>query len=101
MYETHKVAQEVDFANPRDQMKNLMESGKGTELLAKAQAAHMNGMESFPPFAAGVLAALYAGVEPAKISQLASLHLLARLGFNVAYMATTSQAGGFLRTLCR
>jgi uncharacterized MAPEG superfamily protein len=44
----------------------------------RADAAHQNGMESFPLFAAAVLAAQGAGVDEASVKSLTQLYLVLR-----------------------
>lgn len=89
-----------DNTMPRQQLQDIMSSKDASyEIVQKAQAAHQNGLESFPPFAAGVLAAWFAGVDSATAGKLASLHLLCRAAFNVVYLCPSKKALGVLRSV--
>lgn len=50
-------------------------------------AAHLNAFEAFAPFAAAVLMAQFAGVEPGLVSQLAIAFIVCRTLHGVAYLA--------------
>mmetsp|Transcript_44961 Transcript_44961/g.90725 ORF Transcript_44961/g.90725 Transcript_44961/m.90725 type:complete len:170 (-) Transcript_44961:135-644(-) len=85
--------------NPRAQTEELKKDAKYGDVLARALAAHQNGLESFPVFAAGVLACLAAGVDRAKAGKIAAMHLLSRVAFNFFYFGLgPSDAVGFMRT---
>jgi len=66
----------------------------------RAWAAHQNGLESFPVFAAGVLAALHAGVDAKVASSLATAHVTARACYTVWYtfFNTSERLGGNIRS---
>jgi uncharacterized MAPEG superfamily protein len=68
-------------AAPRDQQAKLTGWGR------RAAAAHANGFESFPAFAAGVLAAQCTGASPRWAAILAVTYVVARLLYTVAYLA--------------
>ncbi len=53
----------------------------------RAHAAHLNSFEALPIFAAAVLAALHAGVEPVLLDRLALAFVALRLGYGLAYLA--------------
>lgn len=53
----------------------------------RAYAAHLNAFEAFPLFAAAVLMAQLAGVDPARITMLAVVFVLARVAHGLLYMA--------------
>lgn len=54
---------------------------------ARAHAAQLNGFETFPAFAAGVVIAhLTGGAEQHTIDLLAVLYLVFRVGYNIAYL---------------
>ena len=53
----------------------------------RANAAHLNGFESFPAFVAGVLMAQLAGVPHATITALAIIFVVARVLHGVFYIA--------------
>jgi uncharacterized MAPEG superfamily protein len=53
----------------------------------RANAAQMNAFEAFAPFAASVLMAQVAGVDPARISMLAIAFVLLRVLHGVFYVA--------------
>ncbi len=54
---------------------------------ARANAAQANSFEAFPFFVSGVLLALHAGVDPARVDALALAFVLARLGYIACYLA--------------
>lgn len=54
-----------------------------------ANAAHLNAFEAFAPFAAGVLMAQSAGVDPARISVLAMAFVAFRILHGVFYLSGT------------
>ena len=63
-----------------------------TGVALRAHYAHLNAFEAFPLFAASVLAAMITHVEPARVSLLAIVFLLARLLHAFSYMADTAVA---------
>jgi len=54
---------------------------------SRANAAQANSFEAFPFFASGVLLALYAGVDAARIDALALTFVLARIAYIGLYVA--------------
>lgn len=52
-----------------------------------ANGAHLNAFEAFPAFAAGVLMAQFAGVEPRRIGLLAMAFIAARVLHGLFYLA--------------
>lgn len=60
---------------------------QATGFRARANAAQANSFEAFPFFASGVLLALHAGVDPARVDALAVAFVLARLGYIACYLA--------------
>lgn len=53
----------------------------------RGNAAHLNAFEAFAPFAAGVLMAQAAGVDPGRIAALAVAFIVFRLLHGVFYIA--------------
>jgi len=53
----------------------------------RAYAAHLNAFEAFAPFAAGVVLAQLAGVDPARIALLAVAFVALRVLHGVFYLA--------------
>jgi uncharacterized MAPEG superfamily protein len=70
-----------DNRHPRDQQAKL--SGWGR----RAAAAHANGFESFPAFAAGVLATQVTGASPQWASIFSIAYVVARVLYAGAYLA--------------
>ena len=70
-----------DNHNPRAWLANV------TGFRARANAAQANSFEAFPFFASGVLLALHAGVDSARVDALAVAFVLARLGYIACYVA--------------
>ena len=54
-----------------------------------ANAAHLNAFEAFAPFAAGVLMAQFAGVDPARISMLAMAFVAFRILHGIFYLTAS------------
>jgi uncharacterized MAPEG superfamily protein len=69
-----------DNRNPRDQQAAL--SGWGR----RAVAAHKNGFEAFPAFAAAVVVAALAGADPAWTTRLALIFVAARVLYIPLYI---------------
>ncbi|MFZ5636398.1 MAG: MAPEG family protein [Pseudomonadota bacterium] len=53
----------------------------------RGNAAHLNAFEAFPAFAASVLMAQLAGVDPGRISMLAAAFVVFRILHGVFYLA--------------
>ncbi len=70
----------LDIHNPRD-----VHAGQ-QGLRKRAYGAHLNGNESFPLFAAAVLAAAIRGVPPALLDPFAVAWVALRLGYTAAYL---------------
>ncbi len=73
-------AREFDNGDPRD------EAFYARPLRKRAYAAHNNGIETFPFFAAAVLLAEFRHAPQAWIDGLAAAFLVARLGYILAYV---------------
>eukprot|EP00928_Gymnodinium_smaydae_P091755 TRINITY_DN75495_c0_g1_i1.p1 TRINITY_DN75495_c0_g1~~TRINITY_DN75495_c0_g1_i1.p1 ORF type:complete len:168 (-),score=35.32 TRINITY_DN75495_c0_g1_i1:88-591(-) len=102
MYVTAKAtgdAAKIKNENPRAQFDELKFDKTYGDLLQRVQAAHQNGLESFPPFAAGLLAATVAGVDKTTIGKLAAFHLLARTAFNVFYIGFSTPGPAAVRSV--
>ena len=88
-----------DNHHPRAQQSALEGFG------ARAVAAHLNGFESFAPFAAAVLVAHVAGSPASLVDALAIVFVLARLAYVTCYLADLATLRsavwsiGFLATL--
>lgn len=89
----------LDNANPRAQQTQL------TGLGARAQGAHQNSLETFAPFAAGVLACKAAGVDADEIVLLSVTFVALRVVYIGLYLGNKPSARstvwilGFLCTL--
>jgi uncharacterized MAPEG superfamily protein len=66
----------------------------------RLQGSHLNQLEGFPLFAAGVLSAMQAGVDPAVVSDYALLYCIARIGYVIFYNISFVNTLGFIRTNC-
>ena len=71
---------DYDNHDPRAWMAKL------TGRRARADAAQANSFEAFPFFAAGVLLALHAGVDEARVDALALVFVLARVLYIACYI---------------
>ncbi len=70
-----------DNRNPRAQQESLQGAGR------RALAAHQNAFEAFPPFATGVLLALWANAPVGTIQVLCLVYLAARILHPIFYLA--------------
>lgn len=73
-----------DNHHPRDQQAVLQGWGR------RALAAHLNGFEAFPAFAAAVLVAVLAGADPLWTTRLAVLFVAARALYVALYILDLS-----------
>jgi len=95
-----KTNGKYDNHNPRAQSTKLTsESGELAEQMAKAEAAHHNGLETYPLFASGVIAAMTMGVDKEIVGKLAFTHLMFRMAFNTIYIWGGKKIAD-LRSLC-
>jgi len=76
-----KQPEGYDNKSPRDQQARLTGWGR------RAAAAHANGFESFPAFAAGVLATQVTGANPHWAAILSLTYVFARTLYALAYLA--------------
>jgi uncharacterized MAPEG superfamily protein len=60
--------------------------GRLQGLAYRANAAHLNGFEAFPLFAAAVLSAMVAGADPTRVNQLAVAFVVLRVLYGVVYL---------------
>jgi len=70
-----------DNKHPRDQQAELMGWGR------RALAAHLNGFEAFPAFAAAVLVAFLADADPVWSARLAVTFVVARVLYLPLYIS--------------
>lgn len=70
-----------DNHNPRDQQART--EGRARRGLA----AHLNGFENFPPFAAAMLFAFVTGVPSSTVNLLGGAYVVCRLVYNQLYVA--------------
>ena len=91
-----------DNANPRGETyaqslkKNLPK--EDFSRFERARAAHFNGYESFPLFAAAVICGNMAKIDPSTLNTMTGLFLVLRTVYNIAYIQTTTQQWSVLRT---
>lgn len=77
-----------DNADGRGYTKKFLERNTLlSRIAANAQAAHDNGFETFPIFAAGVLSCTVAKVDPATVKKLAQAFVLLRAAFSACYVS--------------
>jgi len=70
-----------DNRHPRAQQQALTGAGQ------RALAAHQNAFEAFPPFAVGVLLALWAQAPIGQVQVLCLVHIAARIAYPILYLA--------------
>mmetsp|Transcript_75994 Transcript_75994/g.122749 ORF Transcript_75994/g.122749 Transcript_75994/m.122749 type:complete len:172 (+) Transcript_75994:101-616(+) len=91
----------INNNNPRAQYEELKSDRGYGDDISRAQAAHSNGLESFPVFGVGVVACLAVGADNTLAGKLACAHLISRVGNNILYMGvSTNFAGGVARSAC-
>lgn len=64
----------------------------------RAEAAHRNGIECLPLFAAGILAGNFAGLSRASLGWTAGVYLVLRVLYNGLYIHTTTERGSLVRS---
>ncbi|GES66829.1 membrane-associated, eicosanoid/glutathione metabolism (MAPEG) protein [Aspergillus terreus] len=74
-------------------------SRKTLDRLKRQEAAHLNAMEGYPFFVAGVLLAMYAGVPNETINKIGVWYTASRLAHAVAYVYIESRPWSFLRSI--
>lgn len=84
--EMAKLPGGYDNANPREQQAQLQGLGK------RATAAHLNGFEAFPPFAAGILASVVSHVDPLWIAIAGGVFVVARTLYVFMYLGDKASA---------
>jgi uncharacterized MAPEG superfamily protein len=82
-----------DNRNPRDQQAALEGWGR------RAVAAHLNGFEAFPAFAAAVLVASLSGADPVWTARLAVLFVVARVLYIPLYIADAAMIRSLVWTV--
>jgi len=93
-------AAEYNNKNPRGWL-----ASQDSDRVRNANAAHLNAFEAFPAFAAGVLMAQFAGVDPGRISMLAMTFVALRIFHGIFYLTGTQALrsivwlGGFASVL--
>jgi len=89
-------------AAPRDNVSRLANNKSiNPAVLAKVrrmEAAHYNGNEAFPLWAAAVIAANFAGVQPDLLNKISVAYVVLRVIYNHVYFNQTTEAGGSLRS---
>jgi uncharacterized MAPEG superfamily protein len=88
-----KQPEGYDNKSPRDQQARLTGWGR------RAAAAHTNGFESFPAFAAGVLATQVSGASPHWAAIFAISYCVARTLYAVAYLADVAPLRSLVWTI--
>ncbi len=83
-----------DNHDPRGQQARL--AGWG----ARATAAHLNGFETFAPFAAAVLVAHISGARPGLVDGLAVTFVLSRVAYVACYLADLASLRSAVWTVC-
>merc|ERR1712039_1002148 len=84
-----------DNVNPRGQVAKMVNTDGA---FARLHAAHVNTMESWPFFAAAILAGLHAGVDRTRLRKLATLWLIFRTAYIPMYVVQNKKTSG-LRSL--
>jgi uncharacterized MAPEG superfamily protein len=88
-----KQPEGYDNKSPRDQQARLTGWGR------RAAAAHTNGFESFPAFAAGVLATQVTGASPHWAAIFAMTYVVARTLYVIAYLADVAMLRSLVWTI--
>ncbi|TEB34205.1 hypothetical protein FA13DRAFT_1812157 [Coprinellus micaceus] len=92
-----------DNLDPRTNVSKISAKDKVDDRLkakvARADAAHQNGLESFPVWSIAVLVANYAGLASRSINNTALVYLGSRVVYNYIYINQSKQWHGSSRTL--
>jgi uncharacterized MAPEG superfamily protein len=75
-------------------------SQRSLDLVKRWEGAHANAIEGFTLFVAGVLLALHAGVDPARLNGLMAAYTALRLGYLISYLAIEMEGLSVIRTIC-
>jgi uncharacterized MAPEG superfamily protein len=94
-----KLEGNYNNVTPREMIKDERLKGPEGEMAKRANAAHYNGLETFPIFAAGVLSAKYAGVEAQYVDKLAMAYVVSRVFYNFFYVFGDTPSKSILRSL--
>jgi uncharacterized MAPEG superfamily protein len=84
-----------DNLDPRAQIARFM--GK-SQIFSRLHNSHVNGLESFPFFAAAVLGGLHAGIERSRLCRITTMWVLVRVLYVAAYLLQTKKTS-FIRSL--
>ena len=91
-----------DNRNPRAATPESLRKVMGPptyEKYSKAKAAHVNGHENFPLFAAAMLAGNFAGLDPRSLNLVAASLLTMRVVYSISYVVAKTRAQSFIRSL--
>ena len=86
-----------DNVDPRAQMAKLVAEEKSS-YVSRSQAAHLNGFEDLAMFGIATAVALASGASKEVIGKIATLHTIARMGFNFCYIFATTETQSFARS---
>ena len=81
--------------NPRAQLSKLLSTDSS---FSRMHAAHLNGLEQFPFFAAAILSGVHAGISAKRLSKIATLWLILRFAYIPMYLVQNKRTSG-LRSL--
>eukprot|EP01060_Flectonema_neradi_P024446 TRINITY_DN332_c0_g1_i1.p1 TRINITY_DN332_c0_g1~~TRINITY_DN332_c0_g1_i1.p1 ORF type:complete len:159 (+),score=23.52 TRINITY_DN332_c0_g1_i1:70-546(+) len=87
-----------DNVDPRKQVAESSSQESGG-LISRAQAAHLNGWEDLIMFGTATSLAISTGVQRDVVGKIATLHTIARVGFNIAYLTCTTKSLSWIRTM--
>ncbi len=86
-----------DLRTPRISTAKAIDESPAGKYISRCQAAHDNGFESFPFFAAAVVLARLTGVDKGTMDVAATLHIVSRILYNYLYI--TGESG--IKARCR
>lgn len=87
-----------DLRNPRQSVQLSTDATPEGQRVARLSAAHQNGFEQFPIFAAAVLMAKFSHVQTTTVDAAATFHLLCRALYIVVYANNTRLNIALLRS---
>ncbi|KAF9459654.1 hypothetical protein BDZ94DRAFT_1267706 [Collybia nuda] len=96
-----KAAGSYNNVAPRTNVSRLTTKKVDPEItarVARMEAAHMNGNENFPIWAAAVLAGHVVGIDHQTLNTVALAHIILRIMYNYIYINQSSQIQGAIRS---
>ena len=82
-----------------EQPPGLAATGTNEDFTFRVYRSHMNSIENLSAFVACVFIAMVAGANPTWVNLLATIHVIARIGFWMIYLSGIGKVAGGPRTM--